>query len=36
MPLTKGTRKMKKNLIEEYGPEKGRRIFYAMEHKRKR
>lgn len=35
MPLTRGGRKMKRNMIKEYGKKRGERIFYATENKRK-
>lgn len=36
MPLSKTGKKIKKNFIEEYGKEKGEKIFYAWENKTKR
>ena len=33
MPLTKKGKKIKKAMIEEYGAEKGKRVFYASENK---
>lgn len=35
MPLTRGGRKMLRNMKREYGSKKGTRIFYATENKRK-
>lgn len=35
MPLNEKAKKMKKKLKEEYGPEKGERVFCAMENKGK-
>lgn len=36
MPLTKKGRKIKKAMQEEYGAEKGERVFYAYENKHKK
>jgi hypothetical protein len=33
MPLTKKGAKVKKAMTEEYGPEKGERVFYASVNK---
>lgn len=35
MPMSKAGRKIKKNLEEQYGKEKGKQVFYAMENKGK-
>lgn len=35
MPLSKGLKKMEKNMIKEYGKVKGERIFYATLNKKK-
>ena len=35
MPMSKAGRKIKKNLEEQYGKEKGEQVFYAMENKGK-
>jgi hypothetical protein len=35
MPLTKKGRKIKKAMAEQYGKEKGERVFYASENKGK-
>lgn len=33
MPLTEKGEKIKRAMEEEYGPEKGKRVFYASENK---
>ena len=33
MPLTKKGKKIKRAMTEEYGPEKGERVFYASQNK---
>lgn len=33
MPLTEKGKKIKKAMVEEYGEERGKRIFYASENK---
>ena len=33
MPLTQKGKKIKKEMKEEYGPEKGERVFYASQNK---
>lgn len=33
MPLTKKGKKIKKAMMEEYGSEKGEKVFYASENK---
>lgn len=35
MPLTKKGKKIKRELVKEYGKEKGTSILYAMENKKK-
>ena len=35
MPLNEDAKKMKKRLVEQYGKEKGERVFYAMENQGK-
>lgn len=35
MPLTKKGQKIKRNMVKEYGKEKGERIFYSWENKNK-
>ena len=35
MPMSKAGSKIKKNLKEHYGKEKGEQVFYAMENKGK-
>jgi hypothetical protein len=35
MPLTRGGRKMLRNMQREYGKKKGKQVFYATENKRK-
>lgn len=35
MPLTKKGKKVKKSFEKEYGKEKGEKVFYATENKRK-
>jgi hypothetical protein len=36
MPLSKVGRKVLGNMEREYGKEKGKRVFYAMEHTHKK
>jgi len=33
MPLNQKGQKIKQNMIEQYGPEKGKQVFYASENK---
>jgi hypothetical protein len=33
MPLTKKGKKIKTEMVKEYGPKKGEKIFYASENK---
>ena len=33
MPLTKKGKKIKRAMMKHYGPEKGKRVFYASENK---
>ena len=33
MPLTKTGEKVMRSMMEQYGPEKGKRVFYASENK---
>ena len=33
MPLTKKGKKIKRAMTEEYGPEKGEKVFYASQNK---
>jgi len=33
MPLTKKGRKIKRAMIDQYGKEKGKKVFYASENK---
>lgn len=36
MPLTDAGQKAMANMTKEYGPEKGKQIFYALANKRKK